>query len=373
MNYTPIYCDTEGAIDIEFVRRLGVDTKNFRIENINTVEEFCTLGANLNKTIREIKDAGKIPPKVMVVLDSLGNLTSNKEKADTISGSEKRDMTKQQAIRRLFRVIGNDFAKNAIPFIICNHVYAKIGSFFPGNEISGGGGVKFNSSIIHTLSIKQLTDKDSEEATKKSNIDAVKVGVIVAVKPFKQRFTRLIKVEIHIPFYKQPNPYVGLEKFISWKNCGILRGKIINEKTYLKLKEEEQALCHAFEKEHLKQLDVTEIKNLSSEDKKKIKIINGKQFIIEKLETLYAFPKDTSRTLVCRHLQGEIPLKELFTSKVFTQEILEELDENIIKPTFQLPSIESMDDILEVTESLDEKSINLEDSKKTIDDVLDDE
>jgi hypothetical protein len=92
----------------------------------------------------------------MVVLDSLGNLSSSKEKADTTSGSDKRDMTKQQTIRRTFRVVGNDFAKNAIPFVICNHVYEKVGSYIPGKEISGGGGIKYNSSIILMLMAKLM-------------------------------------------------------------------------------------------------------------------------------------------------------------------------------------------------------------------------
>ena len=124
MGYSIIYYDSEGGIDIDFVKRLGVDTKKVRIENISTIEEFATKTAKLNETLFELKEKGLEPPKVMVILDSLGNLSSTKEKTDTTSGSGKRDMTKQQAIRRTFRVVGNDFAKNAVPFIICNHVYA---------------------------------------------------------------------------------------------------------------------------------------------------------------------------------------------------------------------------------------------------------
>jgi intein/homing endonuclease len=123
MGYSVIYYDSEGGIDIDFVKRLGVDTKKVRIENISTIEEFATLTAKLNEALYSMREKGVEPPKVMVVLDSLGNLSSSKEKEDTTSGSGKRDMTKQQAIRRTFRVVGNDFAKNAVPFIICNHVY----------------------------------------------------------------------------------------------------------------------------------------------------------------------------------------------------------------------------------------------------------
>jgi RecA/RadA recombinase len=123
MGYNIVYYDSEGGIDIDFVKRLGVDTTKFRIENISTIEQFAHLTAKLNEQMNEWRAKGINPPKVMVVLDSLGNLSSTKEKEDTTEGSGKRDMTKQQAIRRTFRVVGNDFAKNAVPFIICNHVY----------------------------------------------------------------------------------------------------------------------------------------------------------------------------------------------------------------------------------------------------------
>lgn len=93
--------------------------------------------------MKEWREAGIQGLKVMVVLDSLGNLSSTKEKTDMTSGSDKRDMTKQQAIRRTFRVVGSDFAMNGIPMVICGHVYASIGSFFPHDEISGGGGLKY--------------------------------------------------------------------------------------------------------------------------------------------------------------------------------------------------------------------------------------
>ena len=328
MSYFPVYYDTEGSIDVDFVKRLGIDTSKFRIENVGTVEEFTTLAANLVETIREIRKAGKTAPKIMVVLDSLGSLSSTKEKADAVSGSDKRDMTKQQAIRKTFRVIGNDFAKCGIPFIICNHVYAAIGGFHPGSVISGGGGGKYSPSIMFVLTKSKLTDKDSEAHIKKHGIEATKVGIVVSLWPYKQRFARPIKVQIHIPFYKKPNPYVGLEKYVNWDSCGIVRGKVISEKEFGKLSPTDKKNCKEFE--------------FNMADKE------GDSQLVKR----YALPKDTARTLVCRHLGGEIPLAELYTAKVFTDEVLHELDNNVIKKTFMLPSIESLEDLAEVTDDL---------------------
>jgi hypothetical protein len=226
-------------------------------------------------------------------------------------------------------VVGNDFTKLGVPFIICSHVYAKIGSYVPGNEMSGGGGLKYNASIILELTKSKLEDKESEERMKAQNVEATRIGIVISVKPIKQRFARPIKIRFHLPFYKPVNQYVGLENYVSWKNCGIIRGKALTEKEYSKLSPAEQKSCGEF------------------------KDLEGK--------TLYAQPKDTARTLVCKHLGGEIPLSELFTERVFTQQVLTDLDNNIIKSTFMLPSVESLEDLQELSKELGDDIITSED------------
>lgn len=338
MGYTPIYCDSEGAIDIETVKRIGCDTKNFMIRPVNTIEEFSNFAANLVKSIEATIEKGQIPPKVALFLDSLGNLTSAKEKEDIIDGKNVRDMGKQQKIRAMFRVIGNDLARLGVPFILTSHVYAAVGSYVPMNVVSGGGGVLFNSSVIIELFTSKLDDKQSEDKAKQANAEVTKVGVLVTAKPTKQRFAKPIKVQFQIPFFKRPNPYVGLEKFVNWTDCGILRGKALTEKEYLKLNDKEQKMCAEFEGP------------------------NG--------TILYAYPKDTARTLVCRHLQGEIPINELFTSKVFTDEVLHIMDEKIIRPTFELPSIDSMDDIEEMLGVDEDNEESINDDISNISDII---
>ena len=318
MGYNIIYFDSEGAIDTDFIIRLGVNPSNFRLQPVNTVEEFSHIAAQIATQCRKIKESGDEPPKFMVVLDSLGNLTSEKERDDTIKGDNKRDMTKQQAIRKLFRVNGLEFAQLGIPFIINNHIYDSMSMFSP-KEISGGGGIKYNASIIFLLGKGKLEDAEGEKRAKEKKVDAVRVGVTIYVTPFKQRFARPIKVKLHIPFYKSPNPYVGLEDFVSWDSCGIIRGKCLSEKEWSKLSESEKEEAFPFPWEG---------------------------------ETKYALPRDTARTIVCKHIGGEAPLVDLFSDRIFTQEVLLELDEKIIKPTFQLPSIESLEELKELQELL---------------------
>jgi len=352
--YQAIYMDSEGAIDETFVKRLGVDTSKVRLQPVNTIEEVNYIASQIVQQFENNDKAGLTNPKIIIALDSLGNLTSQKETTDSTEGNDKRDMTKQQAIRKLFRVNGMKFAKFGIPFIVNAHVYEKIGSYIPGKEVSGGGGLKYNVSIMLMLSKKRMEDKESEEHVKSHGIDATRIGITIKVTPIKQRFAKPIIVELHIPFYKAPNPFVGLEKFVSWDACGVLRGKMLTEKDYLKLTPTEQKSCKEFTVKVDKKLTSREYDELSKADLKLVFLDPSSNLkYIKQTEVRYAQPKDTARTLVCKHLGGETPITNLFTDIVFTQEVLEDLDNNIIKPTFQLPSIESLDDLAELTEVLD--------------------
>jgi RecA/RadA recombinase len=335
--YDVIYFDSEGSIDRDFVNRLGVDTSHVRLQPVNTVEEFNHIAAQITTMFEAMIEKGEQPPKTMVVLDSLGNLSSEKEVEDSTEGSNKRDMTKQQQIRKLFRVNGLKFAKLGIPFIINNHVYDAMSMFTP-KEISGGGGVKYNASIILVLAKGKLDDADEEKRAKDKNLDMVRVGVTIYITPVKQRFARPIKVKIHIPFFKAPNPYVGLEGFVSWDVCGVMRGNMLTEKEYQKLSEEDKKVCVPFQGWDL--------------------VKNEETGIMEQVpnKLVWAQPKATARQLVCKHLGGETPLIDLFTDKVFTNEILTTLDEKVIKPLFQLPDITSLEDLEELTEVIDEET-----------------
>lgn len=313
--YTPIVMDSEGAYDIDFVGRLGVDVNNFILMQVNTISECSNFMANLCDKV----EAQKEKQKILLVLDSVGNLTSDKEKTDITEGTGKRDMTKQQELKAMFRVNGLRLSKLGIPFIIVSHIY-QTQDLFSKQIVSGGSALTYNPSITLMLSKAKLEDKQSEDKAKESGADMVKVGALITARPDKSRYCKPIKVRFQIPFFKKPNPYIGLEQFITWENSGIVRGKLYKEKDFNKLKDNEKLLCKEFE-------------------------YNG--------EKMYVLPKDTARGIVVRHLGQELPLVELFTSKVFTDELLHKLDEEVIKPTFQLPNINEIDDLKEMEEELD--------------------
>jgi recombination protein RecA len=319
MDYNIIYCDSEAAVDQDVIQNFGVDPDRFRYQPVSTPLEVRQFVAHLCEQLKKAKDSGKDLPKVMLVLDSLGNLATTKERSDAMSGSDKRDMTKQQELRSLFRVITADLAELKIPFVFTNHTYATIGSYVPGQTISGGGGAIYNASVILTL---------SKAGLKEDGVN--KTGIIVTSKVAKSRFSRPTPIKFHISFYKGMNPYVGLEQFINWENCGIQRGKLIAEKDFIK---------------HFK--EGTEVYNKTLPTRFEVTDEEGN------VKVFYFEDKPTARTIVVRHLCAEVKPNELFTSRVINETVLRELDEKVIKKTFMLPNIGSIDDLSEITDELD--------------------
>ena len=320
--YTPIYLDSESAIDLDQVSKLGADPNNFIIKQVTTVSEVSTFIARTCKLILDMPEEER--PKVIFVLDSLGNLTSDKERDDIMAGNNKRDMTKAQEIKALFRVNATPLARLQIPMIVNNHVYAAVGAYVPTSIGAGGSGIKYNSSLTIQLSAAKLDDKDNDAAAaKKQGADtATKNGVLVTAKPVKSRFCRPYKVKFQIPYFKKPNPWIGLEAFMNWENAGIVRGNLLTEKEFNKLTpvEQEKLTSYAFE-------------------------YNG--------EKLWASPRDTARGIIVKHLGCSVPIAEFFTEKVFTPEYLEYLNENVIKPAFALPDQSSFDDIKEIEDLIE--------------------
>jgi RecA/RadA recombinase len=320
LGYYVIYGDSEAAVDEDLLVKFGVDPKRVRYQPLKTALGVRHFVSNLCSTLREQKKKGMDVPKIMFVIDSLGNLATEKELADAQSGSDKRDMTKQQNLRSMFRVITTDLAEFKIPLIMTNHTYAAVGSYVPMQIVSGGGGAIYNASIILMLSKAGLKAENTAEAEEAAGS---KMGIIVTSKPFKNRFAKPIPIKFHISFFKGMNPYVGLENFVSWDLCGIGRGKLIEEILEIPVYEED---------------GVTP------------KMYRGKPKVEKKKTGNYIYEEDPSaKTFAVKHLGKTVKGSAVFSGEVFTHEVLELLDEKVIRPMFELPKA-----VLEDVDLIDE-------------------
>lgn len=191
-----IYFDTEAAVTKQMMEDRGIDTKRVIISEPCSIEEFRT---NATRILTTYIEQGKDAPPMMMVLDSLGMLSSNKELADTEAGSDKRDMTKAQLLRGTFRVLSLKLAKANVPLLVTNHVYDVVGAYIPTKEISGGSGLKYAASSIVMLGKKK--DKDGTDV----------VGNIIKATMHKSRFTKeQKKIEVKLSYDTGLDRYYGL-------------------------------------------------------------------------------------------------------------------------------------------------------------------
>ena len=199
-----IYFDTEAAVTLDMMKSRGIDVDRVVISEPDSIESFRTSAVQmLDKYIENLEDrmsrTKTETPPMMMVLDSLGMLSSIKELEDVAEGSNKRDMTKAQLIRGTFRVLALKLAKANVPLLVTNHTYEVVGAYVPTKEMSGGAGIKYASSQICYLSKKK--DKDGKDV----------VGNIIRVTMHKSRFTKENKqVEVKLSYDKGLDRYYGL-------------------------------------------------------------------------------------------------------------------------------------------------------------------
>lgn len=228
--YSIIYIDTEGALDLEDLPKFGVDNSldKFRLIRSNKVEDVNILLTQLIDELKEQKMAGFEIPKLLIVLDSLGQMASNKEKADLLKGDIKQDMTKAKALGSMFRSINTDLGYLDIPFLVCNHTYLTM-DLFPRSVLRGGNGLLYSASVIGFMSKSQL--KTGQE----DDMDLGASGISVLFKTQKNRLAKPKKIRFDISFANGMNPYTGLDAFCRpeyFEKIGIACGKMdVDKKT----------------------------------------------------------------------------------------------------------------------------------------------
>lgn len=131
-----VYYDTEGSITTDMMEERGIDTKRVLMSEVLTIEDFRTKCKRLLEAYKAVPESKRTP--LLIVLDSLGMLSSNKEVSDVEEGKDVRDMTKAGLIKGAFRVLTLLMAKLKVPLILTNHTYAVVGAYVPTKEMSGG-------------------------------------------------------------------------------------------------------------------------------------------------------------------------------------------------------------------------------------------
>ena len=154
-----IYFESESALTKDMIEERGIDSSRMIIMPVTTVQEFRHQAIRVLDKYIEQDPADRKP--MLLVLDSLGMLSTTKEIEDTEAGKETRDMTRAQIVKAAFRVLTLKLGKAKVPLIITNHTYDVVGCIFPTKEMGGCSGLKYAASSIGYLSKRK--EKDGTE------------------------------------------------------------------------------------------------------------------------------------------------------------------------------------------------------------------
>lgn len=167
--------ESESAITKTSLENFGIDTKRVMVLPVETVERFRHQCLSLLIKYGEQPESERRP--ILIILDSLGMLSTEKEMGDITEGKNTKDMTRAQIIKAAFRVLTLKLGKLGIPFLLTNHSYQTMGMF--AQTVQGGGsGPEYAASTIVFLS------------KKKDKVGTDVVGNIIHCKLDKGRLTK---------------------------------------------------------------------------------------------------------------------------------------------------------------------------------------
>ena len=148
-----LFYDSEFGSPQAYFENFDIDTSRVLHNPISNVEE---LKFDMISQLEGLERGDK----VVVIIDSVGNLASKKELEDAINEKSVADMSRAKALKGLFRMVTPYLNMKDIPLLAVNHTYKEIG-LFPKDVVSGGTGIYYSADNIWILGRQQ--DKQGTE------------------------------------------------------------------------------------------------------------------------------------------------------------------------------------------------------------------
>ena len=239
-----IYFESESALTKKLIEDRGIDSERMVIMPVTTVQEFRHQALTVLEKYNEQDEADRQP--LLLVLDSLGMLSTTKEVEDTAEGKETRDMTRAQILKAAFRVLTLKLGRTKVPMIITNHTYDVVGAYMPMKEMGGGSGLKYAASTIVYLSKKK--EKEGTDV----------VGNIIHCKTQKSRLSKEnMMVDVRLRYD------TGLDKHYGLVDLAVKHGILKKVSTRIELPDGNKQYAKSiyadpekyFTKDVMKQLD----------------------------------------------------------------------------------------------------------------------
>ena len=142
-----IFYDSEFGTPQTYFESFGIDMQRVIHAPITDIEE---LKFDIMKQLNEIAR----DEKVVIVIDSVGNLASKKEVEDAANEKSVADMSRAKSLKSLFRMVTPHLTLKDIPLIVVNHTYKEIG-LYPKDIVGGGTGIYYSADTIWILGRQQ--------------------------------------------------------------------------------------------------------------------------------------------------------------------------------------------------------------------------
>jgi len=186
-----LFYDSEFGAPQSYFENFGIDTGKVVHTPITDIEQ---LKHDIMKQVNELERKDR----VMIVVDSVGNLASKKEVDDALDGKSVADMTRAKQMKSLFRMITPHLTIKDIPMVVVNHTYMEIG-MFPKAIVSGGTGIYYSADNIFIIGRQQ----------EKQGTEVVGYNFIINVE--KSRYVReKSKIPIEVTFEGGISKWSGL-------------------------------------------------------------------------------------------------------------------------------------------------------------------
>ena len=200
-----LFYDSEFGTPQSYFDTFNIDTDRVLHTPITDVEQ---LKHDIMVQLQQIEKGNK----VIIILDSIGNLASKKEVDDATEGKTVADMSRAKQMKSLFRMLTPHLTIKDIPMVVVNHTYKEIG-LYPKDIVGGGTGSYYSADTIWILGRQQ--EKTGTEITgynfiinvEKSRFvrEKSKIPVAVSFDGGIQKYSGLMDVALEGNFVQKPS------------------------------------------------------------------------------------------------------------------------------------------------------------------------
>jgi len=150
-----LFYDSEFGTPQSYFDSFGIDTERVLHTPLTDIEQ---LKFDIMAQLTQLERGDKL----IIVIDSIGNLASKKEVEDALAEKSVADMSRAKQVKSLFRMVTPHLSLKDIPMIVVNHTYMEIG-MFPKAIVGGGTGSYYSADNIFIIGRQQ--EKDGTEVT----------------------------------------------------------------------------------------------------------------------------------------------------------------------------------------------------------------